>query len=413
MKWDLIFISLFCILILPKIISAEVQPTTVRLPESSAWVGERLRLFVDLRANGSFDGAASFSIPEIPRTLLIKIGNPIVSSEEIEGESWFVQTHEFALFSQQSGIVTIPEFQVRFSHRTGFTGPVEDKQGIVPATTVEIRRPEGSDENAFLVTTSSLKITETWDALPDRTQPGAIFRRTISQQADQITGMALAPPSLSTPAGVRAYANHPEVVDRTERGNFVGNRSDTITYIMQQPGTWKIPAVTYVWWDPDKELFGSQTLPEVIFNVSNPPQSASNHQDKNTKNRTLIWLILLFSGFVAASRYRSIGNWLRHQWRSWNPPDRLAARKLLKACHDNDASVAESAWNEWRLTQSVGFQPNHQLADTVLEMQRQRYGPNDQRDWKGQPLATAFRDQLHELRKTIARNDHQLPALNE
>ncbi len=117
---------LFVFLLLFSIgVRAEVAPAAIRVPEAKAWTGQRVPFFVDLHARGSFAGAASFSLPEIPSTVILKVGNPVVSSQEIDGESWFVQAHEFALFSQQSGTLEIPGFEVRFGSRDGFTGPVK------------------------------------------------------------------------------------------------------------------------------------------------------------------------------------------------------------------------------------------------------------------------------------------------
>ena len=121
--------------------------------------GQRMPFYVELRARGSFAGTASFAMPEILRTFILKVGNPVVSSQEIDGESWFVQTHEFALFSQQSGSVEIPEFEVRFGSRDSFTGPVKEQQAQVPAAYVEILSPPGSESVGFLVTTESLDLT--------------------------------------------------------------------------------------------------------------------------------------------------------------------------------------------------------------------------------------------------------------
>ena len=241
---------LLCFLLLFSMAArAEVAPVAIRIPEAKAWIGQRLPFYVELRARGSFAGAASFSLPEIPRTVILKVGNPVVSSQEIDGDSWFVQTHEFALFSQQSGTLQIPGFEVRFASRDGFTGPVKEQQAQVPAARIEIQRPPGSESIGFLVTTESLDLTENWEPQP-QPQPGpvkvgAIFKRTIIQRAAQITGMALAAAPTDAPDGVRVYPGQPEVTDKTERGDFLGERRETITYQLQKPGSFELPELSY------------------------------------------------------------------------------------------------------------------------------------------------------------------------
>lgn len=409
------FFALAICLLLPVFVCAEVKSASLRIPQPTAWVGERLPFFVDLRAKGSFSGAASFSLPDIPQTVIIKIGSPVVSSEEIDGESWFVQSHEFALFTQQSGSVAIPQFEVRFSHRDGFVGPTFDKKVNVPAATVEIRRPPGSEAGTFLVTTGSLEITESWDPQPGPTKPGAVFHRTISQTAQQMMGMALAPPSRTAPEGIRVYAAQPEVADQVERGDFIGKRRDTITYVMQKPGTWTLPAVTYVWWDPKREQFGSQKLPEVTFEVAAIPQAAGDQSVEEESEGTTGWILLLLIlilGTLGAWRYRAIAGWLKHRWQRWNPPDRVAARNLLRACRKNDPKAAEEAWSAWRISQPSDFQPDHKLRTAVLEMQRQLFGPRTEDRWQGENLAAVFKTQRPHHTTHPAARQTKLPRLN-
>jgi hypothetical protein len=116
---------LITLIVLISTAQAEVAPVAVRAPDAKAWVGQRVPFYVELRATGSFAGVANFDLPQLPGTIIMKIGNPVVSSQEIEGQSWFVQTHEFALFSQKPGRLDMPAFAVRFSSRDGFTGPVK------------------------------------------------------------------------------------------------------------------------------------------------------------------------------------------------------------------------------------------------------------------------------------------------
>ncbi|MEP6167152.1 MAG: hypothetical protein ABJ208_00455, partial [Rhodopirellula bahusiensis] len=46
------------------------QPVTIKVPTPKAWVGQRLPFSVQVRAPGSFVGATSFSLPQIPRTVI-------------------------------------------------------------------------------------------------------------------------------------------------------------------------------------------------------------------------------------------------------------------------------------------------------------------------------------------------------
>jgi hypothetical protein len=369
----------------------EVAPVTVRMAAPKAWIGQRATLYLELRAPGSFVGTANFELPQIPGTLLMKIGNPVVSSKDIEGASWFVQTHEFALFSQKAGVLEVPAFPVTFSCREGFVGAVTEVKAKTPTATIEIRRPPGSEQIGFLVTTESLEVTETWDSPPGPAKVGAIFKRTILQRAPNLTGMALAPAPTTAPDGIKVYPGNAETKDKLERGDFLGERRETITYLMQKSGALTLPALTFVWWNPKSEKLQSKTLPAVTFEVAAPPVASAPAAAAAATRR--VWPWLLMAALVAVLSIwqgRRIARWAICCWKKLNSPRRVAARQLLRACRRGDPAPAAKAWNAWRDTQAAGFQPEPELRAAVLGLQRQLFGPKSAAPWHGDDLARAF-----------------------
>lgn len=395
------------LLLFPFCVVAEVGPVAVRVPEAKAWIGQRVPFVVELRARGSFSGTASFDLPQIPGSLLMKIDNPVVGSQDLEGESWFVQTHEFALFSQRPGVLTVPSFSVRFASRDGFTGPATDVQAQSPGFEVEIQRPPGSEQIGFLITTESLDITETWEPTPGPAKVGAIFKRTIIQRAPEVPGMALAPAPTAAPVGIRVYPGQASSSDKLERGDFLGERSETITYLMQKPGTLELPALTYVWWNPKTEELQSKTLPAVTFEIALLPATPAPAKTAGLL-RAWPWLLgMLLVGVLVIWQRRRLSSWAGECWKTLNPPDRVAARKLIRACRRDDAAAANTAWIEWQntLNMAVGqrpdaarsfrptvqpFQPSPELRAAVVEMQRVVFGPATTHSWRGDDLARTF-----------------------
>ena len=392
---------------------AETEQVSVRLPEGKAWVGQRLPFFIELLAPGSFAGAASFDLPQIPGTLIIKVGAPVVSSEEIDGQSWFVQAHEFALFSQKSGVLKIPEFPVRFARREGFTGPASDVTAFFPGMEVDIRRPPGSEDIGFLITTDSLKITETWTPQPGTAEAGAIFKRTIVQHGSKISGMVLGPPSPRVPDGIHVYTADPVIKDNFERGEFKGERSDTITYQLTQPGNFSLPELQYIWWNPQTEKLDKHTLPAVNFQVVLPPDSLPS-QARGANSG--LWIGILAGVFLLVLGWwqkKRLAAWGRQLQLALNPPARVAARKLLRACSRHDAREALAAWNVWRNMQRPGLQFNAQLLEQVVVLERHLFGPETIGEWRGDSLSQALAKQLTDLKsKTLSRAASVLPELN-
>jgi hypothetical protein len=390
---------------------AETAPVSVRLPQEKAWVGQRLPFFIELRAPGTFQGAASFDLPHLPGTTIIKIGPPIVSSEEVDGQSWFIQSHEFALFSQRAGLLEIPPFSVRFANRTGFTGLASDVLANSPGMKVEIMQPPGSEKVGFLVTTDSLEISERWTPEPGPVQAGAIFKRTIVQRADQLSGMVLAPLPAATPDSIRVYSEDAIIQDKTERGEFLGERSDTITYQLTHAGSFTLPELTYVWWNPKSEKLATKTLPAVSFEVALAPSSSSVG---NKSGVIWPWLLLpLLILALAIWQKKIIIRWLGKRWKELHPIDRVQARKLRRACRRNDAAAAGKAWASWRNTQAATFQPDPELQRSVLALHSHIFGSGHGGPWQGDELARAFAKQIKSDKQNSSREKVSiLPELN-
>ena len=374
-------------------LEAAVELVSTKVPETKAYTGQRLPFFVELRSKGSFGGATSFTPPEVPGTVIVKVGNPVVSSEQIEGESWFVQSHEFALFSQEDGSVEIPDFPVHFGTREGFTGPVTEVDAKVPTIWVKIERPPGIDPDRFLVTTESLSVDEKWDPQPGgNVETGAVFKRTITQSANNMTGMALAPAPAKAPEGIRVYTGDAQVTDKTERGEFSGQRIETITYLVQQPGSYTLPAIRYDWWNPATQQLQSKTLPGVAFTATAPPAPGAPQASKKGSFVRLVWLLFPLALIILGWFYRKqIAQWLHLLHDQIDPPERRAARAFRQACHRNDAAAAAHAWVKWERLQS-DFTPSDELETRLIELQRHLYGAESSpQSWKGDALASAFR----------------------
>jgi hypothetical protein len=342
-------------------------------------------------SSGSFGGAASFTIPQVPGTVIVKVGDPIVSSEQIEGESWFVQSHEFALFSQRDGSIEMPEFPVHFGTRKGFTGPVTEVDEKVPGFSIQIERPPRTDPNRFLITTESLSIEEQWNPQPaGDIKTGTIFKRTITQAAENMTGMALAPAPTTTRDGIRVYPGNPQVTDATERGEFSGQRTETITYLVEKPGRYTLPAIRYDWWNPKTKELESKTLPGVTFSARSPPTAANKASVADRS--ALLWLVPILGLIMFVWLYRKpVAREFSRLHDRLDPPDHRQARSFLHACHRNDARASARALSQWKALRP-DFTAAGELQEQIVELQRHLYGASaSPESWKGSALATAFR----------------------
>ncbi|BCX49627.1 hypothetical protein HAHE_35350 [Haloferula helveola] len=361
------------------------------VPNPEAWTGQRLPFFIELRADGTFSGAASFDIPQLPGTFVLRVGNPIIGSLTEGNTEYFTQRHEFAVFSQSDGELRLPPITVRFAHKKGYTGPDFEETLTTEPATLNIRRPPKSDSLGLLVTTESLSVEETWDPEPGPTSVGGVFKRTITQRATQLTGIALAPAPVAAPAGIRVYSGEPEVRDRTERGEFRGERRETITYLVQEPGLHTLPEIRYDWWNPKTETLESKTLPSISFTATAPPPPPTPSSPVRYLPWALAGLVIVI-GFAFRKRIAIAAIRLRD---TVDPPHRRAARAFLSACRRGNAREAAELWPEARRALPDG-ERNEDLSVAMNDLMRELYGQDTAGpSWDGRGLASAYQAALH------------------
>ena len=218
-----------------------------------------------------------------------------MGSEEVDGESYFTQRHELTVYTQNAGEIVIPAFRVRFSGKTTFLSDPKPMEGFTPALRFQSKRPPGTEKLGVVVAATDMEVTQTWKPVSTgQVNAGDVIERTITRRATGTTAMMLPPFPADAPEGVRVYAVEPIVQDHTERGNAKAERIDTVKYQFEQPGTFELPDVSLVWWDPQVGELTRKTLRGETVQVAGPVASC---RERPSSQSPLV--MLLFLGVVA------------------------------------------------------------------------------------------------------------------
>ena len=143
-------------------VSAAAEVVRAELGKDTAWTGEAVPLIVTLYSPGPFSGTPAFDLPELPLTVFVKSGNPLVGTEQVDGESYFTQRHEFALYTQRVGEIVVPAFSVRFAGKKTFTSAPEPVEGLTAELRFRSRRPPGTDNLGVVVAAKDMEATQSW-----------------------------------------------------------------------------------------------------------------------------------------------------------------------------------------------------------------------------------------------------------
>lgn len=408
---------------------ASAYPTVrAKIGKDSAWVGEAVPISVVLYSPGPFDGTAVFDLPQLPKTAFVKTGNPTVSNEQFDGQTFFAQRHEYTLYTQQSGEIVIPPFRVRFSGKKTFTSVPESIDGTTEALRFTSLRAPGTESMGLVVSVPDMRVRQIWDPETiEECHAGDVVQRTIFRAAKGTTAMVLPEVNVTAPDGIRIFEVAPVVRDNTERGRVEAERIDTIKYQFRRAGTFSLPDVTFTWWDSDTEALKRQTLPGRAVNVAQAIGSENTEVSSDGEN-VESWIFTL-GGFFAVGGLacllrkpaaERIARWRAGRRRAQSDP----VRELRVACARHDAMAAYAALMAWS-TESAGRRdvPNQsatrskeyrELRKQVDALSRRLFALEGATTrWDGKPLWKSFTQctrQSHRGKRRVSFAD--LPKLN-
>jgi hypothetical protein len=274
-----------CILLCSSVWAQDAKVRVSVATNDTIWVGQRVTLVVELLAPGFFASAAAFDLPD-PRGLLLlpPKDHPVVSSEMIEDTSYTVQRHELSVFAQSAGKQTVPSFKARFAFKRA---PLDTNVVSASVTTSPVQftvaSPPGAEHLGNVISARNLKVEETWQPKPDKTNvsAGAAFTRTITFSAPDVPGMVFPPFPAGQIDGLGIYTKR-QVTDQTERGALTGERRDIITYVCQRPGQFTIPATRLLWFDLETKQLQTNDFPAFTLKVIPNAAMTSNTEASNS-----------------------------------------------------------------------------------------------------------------------------------
>jgi hypothetical protein len=285
--------------------------------------------------------------------------------------------------------------------------------------------PPGADQLGAIVCANDFNVEESWKPQPGKTaHVGDSFTRTITMTAGDVPAMVF--PAIPTPPvdGLKTYPGQPTVNDHSERGEFTGQRIDSVTCVCAAPGEVALPALVIPWWNLKASKLEQAQLPEKRFQIleaaNAPPAPATIVAQKRRHWPVILGMLLAAVAMLSLAFSKTI----RSRWREWetdrtnSEPGRFHA--LLQACHRNDPLSALNALYRWLDANPASNQvrnaadlaaSNPHLASAITELETAAI--NGGASWTGDSLAAQLKSARDpQLRKSISRDRSILPALN-
>jgi len=309
--------------------AADPQPKirTSLATNETIWVGQKVNLVVELLTPGYFASATSFDLPDPPGLLLLPAAErPVLGSKQIGGVSYTVQRHELSLVAERAGPQVVPPLTARFMFKRAplDTNEVAAALKTDPMTFISVL-PAGAEGLGTVISSRDLDVKEKLEPEPGKsaTKVGDALKRTILFSASDVPAMLFPEFKAAKIDGLGVYTKS-EVHSRTERGQSLQERRDTITYLCERAGKYTIPAARVSWWDFETKQLRIMDFPACNFDVAPNPAMVVGNQSGNENMKTMIILSWRVVGVVIMLVVAFVWGMLllRRYWDRWVAPFR-------------------------------------------------------------------------------------------
>ena len=394
--------------------------------DQDIWAGQQVTLNLDLKTTGFSFTDSHFNLPEVPGAFLMQTDTTTVKmTENIDGQIWQIISYPLALYPQKAGQLEIPPIAVRFSTSAGFGSTKKAFEFQTKPLALAINSPPGVKDGDLVITTPSFKLEYQWQPESGTAQTGDAFTLTVKRRAGDISAMLLPPLPVFRAEGLEAYPQAPEVNDKTNRGDLTGERTDTIIWVLEKPGTYDIPGIRFQWWDPDSRELKQQIIPGLNLDVLPSPAdkvtAVASDMTGQSGNYYLWVLAAVFTAIAAVFLFLRLGRKAPGQAVD---TEKSTFAALQKACRSNHIGQTHAALHAWIARSSPVLSPNSRPAtlsefaracgDTQLSAEFEHLQEaliSTDGNWRGSDLLNSLRRIRRKInkQKTVQSKTHLAP----
>ncbi len=336
------------------VLAAEAIILRSSVTPEEAWVGQKVVLHVDVLAKDGWAQLKKVADAEVRGAYLLRLETQGTRlSETIDGDNYTGQRYEFVLFAQREGEITVPPLPVDVEVKTwGAGADSRIHRQSTPLIEFVARTPPGAEGIRGLISTTSLTANQEWEPENDSPKVGDAIKRSITFRAEDVSGMAFTPLLHSKIENLGIYPGEPTVEDKFARGDLIGTRVETVTYVIERPGETEIPGVVLTWWDVDAEELRRIELPGLSLQVagSATAESMGFEQSAQQQNTRLLWSALLVV-LIAAVIVLRFGGRAADRWIAWHKArsDSEAAyfRRIAQSARSGDQEAVLRDTMRW------------------------------------------------------------------
>lgn len=279
-------------------------------PGEGAVPGQKLTLTLQIATDTWFTGGTRIGIPEIPGLVILQSEQFAANSSETRGgQTWVVQRWTLDVYPQREGEFTIEAIPLQLKVSGGSADNLEGEI-LAPPVHFYTTVPEALQQADFWVAAPMFTVDQSFDRPLEGLVPGDAIERRIRFESSDIMAMMLPPFEEEELPGLAAYPAPPTLENSSNRGEMQASREQIISYVVEAPGRFLLPAQDYFWWNTNSGELEVVSLPATEILVGGSAKTAA----EKTAQGLPIRLLAVLAGALALCALLA---WLLLRYRPW------------------------------------------------------------------------------------------------
>lgn len=331
-----------------------VKLSTDPKAEKTHWVGSRIRLIVDVLGRDGWANVPTLPALDIPGAIVYHPSGQSIRLNETEGgESYSGQRNEWWIYPRRPGEMKIAPIEIEIAVQS--FAPQHDP-GTISKTTQEISLDVVRSENwpgadTEVVVTEKLSAEQTWKGDTQTVKVGDGITREITRTIADAPPLVLPPIEFAELDATSRYLRQSTTSESSNRGDLIGTRTDSATYVFKRPGEIVLPSIEVFWLEPENGEQQSITLDGLTVDVAAVASEAANDPsspDTATRYlsaRPLIALAIaaLVLAFVGWRWFPHLRTWQRTRQES----ERAVFERLCRALQSGHTRESFQSLRDW------------------------------------------------------------------
>ena len=251
--------------------------------------GQQVNLQIEVATALKWQGGTTIDHVEIKDAIVLQRENFSVNSVRNEdGKSWLVQLWTLVIYPQTIGDFYLPEIAVNVAiiddEGNKTAGQIKTPKlgfSVLANAVIDNAITDINGDKAAWIATPSFSIEESFDHSLEDIKAGDAIARTLVFNAKDLPAMMLPSMPLEQLPGIATYSQPPKLVDKVNRGDYLAQRTEVHTYVIETPGDYLLPEQIYYWWNTQTKSLEKVVLPEYKLHIP------------STGISPLVWQVLL------------------------------------------------------------------------------------------------------------------------